>query len=49
MSYDNTVIDLIEKTKYLLEWMPICSEGSSGHMRRVAVEEAINKLEKEFR
>ena len=36
---------LIESVQYLLEWMPTCSIGSSGHQRRVAVEEAIKHLE----
>ena len=42
---EQAVADLIEKVRYLLEWMPICSIGSSGHLRRVAVEQAIAKLE----
>jgi hypothetical protein len=35
---------LIERVKYLLEWMPICSIGSSGHKRRLAVEESLAKF-----
>ena len=42
---EQAVADLIEKVRYLLEWMPICSIGRSGHLRRVAVEQAIAKLE----
>ena len=42
---EQAVADLIEKVRYLLEWMPICSIGSSGHLRRVDVEQAIAKLE----
>ena len=41
----DAIPDLIAKTRYLLEWMPVCSVGSSGHMRRVAVEEALDTLE----
>ena len=37
-------LDLIQKVRYLLEWMPVCSIGSSGHKRRVAVEEALDKF-----
>ena len=37
--------DLITKTKTLLEWMPKCSAGSSGAIRKAKVEEAIETLE----
>jgi hypothetical protein len=35
---------LIETVKTLLEWLPICSEGSSGYLRRVAVERVLKSL-----
>lgn len=41
----DAIPDLIAKVKALLEWMPQCSPGSSGHQRRVAVEQAIQQLE----
>ncbi len=43
---DTLTSDLINKIRYLLEWMPICSEGSSEHSRRVAVETAIQAIQK---
>jgi hypothetical protein len=36
---------VIVKVKSLLEWMPKCSSGSSGALRRAAVEEALDELE----
>lgn len=35
---------LVTAVKSLLEWMPICSVGSTGHSRRVAVEKALEAL-----
>jgi hypothetical protein len=37
--------ETITRVRYLLEWLPICSEGSSGDKRRKKVEEALEKLE----
>jgi hypothetical protein len=37
--------DLFAKVKTLLEWLPVCSEGSSGHLRRIAVETAMAEFE----
>jgi hypothetical protein len=33
--------ELIQRVKYLLEWMPVCSAGSSGYTRRAKVEESL--------
>lgn len=41
----DAIPDLIAKTRTLLEWMPKCSKGSSGYIRRKQVEEAIEELE----
>jgi hypothetical protein len=41
----NAIPEVVAKVKSLLEWMPICSEGSSGYIRRVEVEKAIENLE----
>ena len=41
----DAIPDLIKKTKDLLEWMPACSPGSSGWIRRAKVEEALEYLE----
>ena len=37
--------NVIERARKLLEWMPKGSAGSSGEMRRAAMEEAIEYLE----
>jgi len=39
-----TIPNLIDKVQSLLEWMPQCSAGSSGALRRAAVEKAIEQL-----
>lgn len=36
--------ELAERVNLLLEWMPMCSVGSSGHSRRIAVEESLRAL-----
>jgi hypothetical protein len=40
--------ELIRSVKSLLDWMPICSVGSSGHKRRVAVEQALQAFAEEL-
>jgi len=45
---ENAVLSMLAKTRQLLEWMPVCSEGSSGYQNRMAVEDAMNKLEDVF-
>ena len=39
------IAELDRSIKFLLEWMPVCSKGSSGHLRRIAVEKALLDLE----
>lgn len=34
----------IKDVEDLLEWMPVCSVGSTGHTRRLRVEAGIEKL-----
>jgi hypothetical protein len=41
------VAELVKRVRYLLEWMPNCSIGSSGYSRRKRIEEAIAELEYE--
>lgn len=41
----DAIPDLITKVNALLEWMPQCSVGSSGYIRRKDVEQAIQNLE----
>lgn len=36
--------EFIEAAESLLEWCPICSEGSSGDLRQKRLREAIAKL-----
>lgn len=36
--------ELAERVNLLLEWMPMCSVGSSGHSRRIAVEQSLRAL-----
>ena len=45
---DDWIPETIKRVKYLLEWMPICSVGSSGYQRRVEVEEALLRLEQAY-
>jgi hypothetical protein len=40
----DAAMTLLARTKELLEWMPVCSEGSSGHQNRIAVERAMKAL-----
>jgi hypothetical protein len=40
----NEVEELVRSVKFLLEWLPVCSVGSSGHSRRVAVEKALARM-----
>jgi hypothetical protein len=42
--YEDRIADLCTKVKMLLDWLPICSEGSSGYLRRIAVETAMAEL-----
>lgn len=42
---DQAAANLIAKTRSLLEWMPQYSLSSSGHLRKLAVEMAIDRLE----
>lgn len=36
--------ELTAAVRFLLEWMPVCSVGSSGHSRRVAVEKLLGEV-----
>jgi hypothetical protein len=36
--------EFIEAAESLLEWCPVCSEGSSGDLRQKRLREAIDKL-----
>jgi hypothetical protein len=40
-AYKEAVVNLLVKTFLLLEWMPVCSEGSSGYKNRADVVEAM--------
>lgn len=44
-SLADAAANLIAKTRSLLEWMPQYSLSSSGHLRKLAVEMAIDRLE----
>ena len=35
---------LVRCVKYLIEWIPNCSVGSSGYLRRIAVEKELDKF-----
>jgi hypothetical protein len=41
----DAIPEVIARVRKLLEWMPPCAKTSSGHLRRVAVEKALENLE----
>jgi hypothetical protein len=41
----DAIAEVLERSKTLLEWIPPCSKGSSGYIRRESFEKALENLE----